>query len=202
MQQAEQIRVFVALEIADSEELTELQDDVADDVMEVPDVNSYMSEETLHLPLAFLGSVDARAVPALGKAIEQAVYDVEDEHGVLAAHELYVLPELQVWGSNALALPVDHRPLLHALIDAIRAQVESVDAGRDALIEHNDRNREFMPHITIGRVSGEEVAENRQLTDFLRRIVQWQSAVTVQIASCTLYQTDGRGYYTPLVVFD
>jgi len=103
----------------------------------------WVAEGNIHLTVKFLGDVDDIALPAVCRAVEQAVAET---------------PRFVISVAGVGAFPSSHRP--RTLWVGVREEAERVDRVKRALDEalfplgFRDEERRFTPHLTIGRVKG------------------------------------------------
>lgn len=98
--------------------------------------------EQSHLTLRFLGEVAAGQIPALIQALEEAV----------RRHAAFRLELAQLGAFPTLAAPRVLWVGLAGALQALNALVGSVAAASDPFTTHRE-DREFHPHLTLGRVN-------------------------------------------------
>lgn len=138
------IRTFVAVEV--SPEVRARAGQLMTRLGETATRVKWVEAHNLHLTLKFLGDVDARALPQVCTAVKEAVRD---------------LPAFEIEFVGAGAFPTAIRP---------RTVWMGVGRGAEALIEVHERlerglaelgfrreGRRYQPHLTIGRVRGDDV---------------------------------------------
>ena len=104
----------------------------------------WVEPENLHLTLAFFGDAPAQALPALEKAMDQAVSGrraFELVFGELGAFDSLERPRVLWLGVSRGA------ELLKELAGALRLALDQ--AG---LLTEQDRGRDFKAHLTLGRM--------------------------------------------------
>ncbi len=158
------LRTFIAVETGKTirDRCVALQETLARAGADV----KWVEEENLHVTLLFLGEVEDRDVPALCKAVAE----------VCAAQPGF---RLSVEGVGCFPNPRRPRVIwvgagagsaeLIALHDALEPPLLALGCYRR-------EDRQYTPHITLGRVRGERSAE--ALASALARKADWQAGVT------------------------
>jgi RNA 2',3'-cyclic 3'-phosphodiesterase len=141
------VRTFLAIELAPpvKARVVALQESLA---LAVPDVK-WVEPANLHLTLLFLGEVDDRDLLAVCRATQAAVAD---------------LPAFALSPEGVGAFPNARRPrIFWTGIGVGREEVKAVhDALEPPLLElgcYRREERQYTPHITLGRVKGERPSE-------------------------------------------
>jgi 2'-5' RNA ligase len=136
-------RTFIAIDLGKSirDRLISLQESLAE---AGPDVK-WVEPDNLHLTLLFLGEVDDRELPAVCRAVQEAVAE---------------RPAFEVSVEGAGCFPNPRRPRILWL--GIGKGVQEVVAVHDALEEplldlgcYRREERKYTPHVTLGRLKGE-----------------------------------------------
>jgi 2'-5' RNA ligase len=158
-------RTFIAVEISDEirNNAIALQESLAQTGASV----KWVSPDSLHITLLFLGEVDDRALHSVCRAVQEA-----------AARE----PPFPLRISGVGAFPTPRRPKV-----AWAGIVEGAEQLRrlhDVLEEkmfnlgcYRKEEREFTPHLTLGRVKGEE--DGQLLAPELTRRLAWEGGRTM-----------------------
>ena len=127
-----------------------------------PDVK-WVEEENLHLTLLFLGEVDDRELPAVCRAVQEAVAE---------------LPAFNLSVEGAGAFPNARRPrILWVGVGEGAADVVAVhDALEGPLLElgcYRREERKYTPHVTLGRTRSERPAD--ELAKALAKHQAWKA---------------------------
>jgi 2'-5' RNA ligase len=146
----EQVRSFIAIELPDELKLrlTQLETELKGD--EPPGVK-WVSPESIHLTLKFLGNIDAGRIEAVTRAMEESVRGIAPFR--LRASGLGVFPSLKraqvAWvGING---EVDQ-------LSRLQKQLESNLARRG----FPPKSRAFTPHLTLARLKNYASPDERQ----------------------------------------
>ncbi len=162
------VRTFLAIDVGEDirDQLVFLQEQFA---KVAPDVK-WVEPENLHITLLFLGEVQQRETLDICRAAQKAVAD---------------MPEFTMSIEGAGAFPNPRRPrtlwvgvgegaeVVGALHDAIEAPL--LDMG-----SYRRETRAYVPHVTLGRVTGERVDDD-ELAKLLASHKTWSAGeVTVR----------------------
>jgi 2'-5' RNA ligase len=157
------LRTFLAVDLGKSirDRCVALQDSLARGGADV----KWVEPKNLHVTLLFLGEVDDREVPALCKAVAS----------ICVSHESF---PVSVQGLGCFPNPRRPRviwvgvgeggPELVALHDDLEGPL--LDLGC-----YRREERQYTPHITLGRVRGDRTAE--RLAEALVKQANWQGGV-------------------------
>jgi RNA 2',3'-cyclic 3'-phosphodiesterase len=129
-------------------------------------VAKWVEPENLHITLLFLGEVDARETPAVCKAVEGAARRIKSFPITLA-------------GAGAFPTPRRPRTLIVHVTEGATEMVALHDAVETPLLDLGGYRREerpYKPHLTLGRVKGQEAAES--LAAAIRQFEGWQGGQT------------------------
>lgn len=177
------LRTFIAIDPgkAARERLIALQENLARTGAEV----SWVEPENLHLTMLFLGNVDEREVPDICRIVARVAKE---------------MPAFALGLSGTGCFPNARRP---------RVLWAGVGAGRDGLIDLHDgleaallehgcyrrEERDFTPHVTLGRVKGDPIGEG--LSQAMLKYADWQASEAmcreVQVMNSEL-QSSGPRY--------
>jgi 2'-5' RNA ligase len=155
------VRTFLAFELDSTvrARLVALQENLA---RVAPDVK-WVEQENMHLTLLFLGEVDERDLPGICRAAQQAVAE---------------LPAFALSVESAGCFPNPRRP--RTLWVGVGAGVQEVVAVHDALEAalmelgcYRREERQYTPHVTLGRVKSEGPAD--KLTAALQKYQAWNA---------------------------
>jgi RNA 2',3'-cyclic 3'-phosphodiesterase len=154
--------VAVALDTFTHDRLVGLQQRLAETGVPV----KWVEPDNLHITLLFLGEVDAREVPAVCAAVEQACRGVAPFPMTLA-------------GTGAF--PNVRRPrtlIVHVTegLEEMRALHDALEAPLLELGCYRREERAYTPHLTLGRVKGQAAAE--PLVAAVRQFERWQGGQT------------------------
>jgi 2'-5' RNA ligase len=152
------LRTFIALPLDDTlrRRVVAVQQEFADAGGDV----KWVEPENLHVTLLFLGEVDALEVVEICRAVR----------GVVAPIKPFTLS-----ASGVGAFPNLRRPrTLWVGVEEGREELVALHDGiEDALLKlgaYRREDREFTPHITLGRVHGDATPELREA---LKRAADW-----------------------------
>jgi RNA 2',3'-cyclic 3'-phosphodiesterase len=153
------LRTFVAVPVDrfTHDRLVGLQKRFAESAVPV----KWVEPDNLHITLLFLGEVDAREVPAVCSAAEQACRRIAPFAMTLA-------------GAGAFPTPRRPRTLIVHVTEGAAELVALHDAVEVPLLNlgcYRREERTYKPHLTLGRVKG-DVAE--PLADAIRQFEGWQ----------------------------
>ena len=160
----QRLRTFIAvpLDTFTHDRLVGLQERLAETGVPV----KWVEPQNLHITLLFLGEVDAREVPAVCKAVEQACHGIAPFPMTLA-------------GTGAF--PTVRRP--RTLIVHVTEGADQLVALHDALEPplmslgcYRREERAYRPHLTLGRVKGQAAAE--PLVAAVKQFERWQGGQT------------------------
>jgi 2'-5' RNA ligase len=158
------LRTFLAIDLGKSirDRCLALQDTLARGGVEL----KWVEEENLHLTLLFLGEVEDRTLPALCRAVADCC-------------ALY--PPFPLSVESVGCFPNPRRPrIVWAGVSAGSAEVCALhDALEPPLLElgcYRREERAYTPHITLGRVKGEEATD--ALVAALARQTKWRGGET------------------------
>jgi 2'-5' RNA ligase len=129
-------------------------------------VVKWVEPENLHITLLFLGEVDARETPAVCKAVEEA------------ARKIKPFP-LTLAGAGAFPTPRRPRTLIVHVTEGAGELVALHDGIETRLLElgcYRREERPYKPHLTLGRVKGQEAAE--PMAAAIRQFEGWQGGQT------------------------
>jgi 2'-5' RNA ligase len=140
-------RTFIAIELDKPirERLVGLQEDLA---VPAPDVK-WVEPENLHVTLLFLGEVDDRELPAVCRAVQDAIAEQPQF-------------TLSVEGAGCFPNPRRPRTLWVGVGQGVQDVVAVHDAIEPALLDlgcYRREERRYTPHITLGRRRGEGPAD-------------------------------------------
>jgi RNA 2',3'-cyclic 3'-phosphodiesterase len=127
----------------------------------------WVERENLHVTLLFLGEVDERDLPAVCKAV-----------GEVAAHTL-AFP-MSVEKASSFGSPRRPRTLWAGVgegTQTLRALHDALEAPLLELGCYRREERQYTPHITLGRVKGDR--SNDQLAAALARNAGWRGGETL-----------------------
>lgn len=155
------IRTFLAIGLNEAvrDQLVMLQERLAETVGDV----KWVEPKNLHLTLLFLGEVQDRDLPALCRAAQKAVAE---------------LPAFALNIEGAGCFPNTRRPrVLWVGAGAGTQQVVAVhDALEAALLElgcYRREERQYTPHVTLGRLRGEQADDTLGAT--LQKLRSWKA---------------------------
>ncbi len=158
------IRTFIAIDLGKTirDRCLALQDTLARGGVEL----KWVEEENLHLTLLFLGEVEDRTLPALCQAVADCC----------AEHNPFPLSVESVG-----CFPNPRRPrVVWVGVGTGAAEVAALhDALEPPLLElgcYRREDRAYTPHITLGRVKGDEPTE--ALAAALARQAKWRGGET------------------------
>jgi len=154
--------VAVALDKFTHDRLVGLQERLA--VAGVP--VKWVEPENLHITLLFLGEVDARETPALCQAVKQVARRIRPFPITLAGTGAFPTPRRP---RTLIVHVTEGGPELIALHDALEAPLLELGCYRR-------EDRPYKPHLTLGRVKGQEAAE--PLAAVLAQFEGWQGGQT------------------------
>lgn len=159
------IRTFIAVELDRPirDRLIALQERLA---REVPDVK-WTEPENLHLTLLFLGEVGLKEVPAICRSVE----DTCKKHKCfpLAVATTGCFPHLRRPRILWVGITTGAEPLV-ALHDDLEEPLLEMRCYRR-------EDRAYSPHITLGRVRGEDVGQ--KVAAELTKLTNWQAGEMV-----------------------
>jgi 2'-5' RNA ligase len=150
--------VAVALEKFTHDRLVGLQERLAATGAAV----KWVEPDNLHITLLFLGEVDARATPAVCKAVGEAARRIKPFPVTLA-------------GAGAFPTPRRPRTLIVHVTEGAAELVALHDAIEPPLLElgcYRREQRPFKPHLTLGRVKGQEAGD--PLAAAVKQFEGWQ----------------------------
>jgi 2'-5' RNA ligase len=177
------IRTFLAINLGGKirDQLASLQEQLA---IEAPDVK-WVEPKNLHITLLFLGEVDARETIDICRAAQKAVAEMPSF-------------SVSVEGANCFGSPRRPRTLwvgVGAGLEEVVAVHDAIEAPLLDLGCYRREARAYTPHVTIGRVTGEQLNDN--LAKALASHKTWSAGETqvreVQIMSSELTR-DGPTY--------
>ena len=122
----------------------------------------WVEPENLHVTLLFLGEVEDRALPAVCRVVAD----------VAAAQTPF---EMSVAGAGCFPNARRPRTLWVGIGDGLQEMVALHDALEPPLLDlgcYRREERQYTPHVTLGRVKGDEGAD--QLATALARRSDWQ----------------------------
>jgi 2'-5' RNA ligase len=122
----------------------------------------WVEPDNLHLTLLFLGEVEDKAVPAVCRAVAECA----------ARHAPF---EMSLETAGAFPTPRRPRTLWAGVGDGRQELVALHDALEGPLLElgcYRREERQFTPHLTLGRVRGDRPADS--LATALARQAGWQ----------------------------
>lgn len=158
-------RTFIAVDIGDDTRASavELQQSLARTGARV----KWVSPDSLHITLLFLGEVDDRALPDVCRAVKKA-----------AANE----PPFPLRLSGVGAFPTIRRPKIAwaGITDGLAELRRLHDVLEQPLLDmgcYRREEREYTPHLTLGRVAGE--ADGARLAPELTKRLAWNGGRTV-----------------------
>jgi 2'-5' RNA ligase len=141
------IRTFLALDLGAKirKKLVAVQEELAEAMAEV----KWVEPDNLHVTLLFLGEVNDRELPGVCRAAQQAVAE---------------MPSFTVSVETLGCFPNTRRPrVVWAGIGQGMQEICRIhDALESAMLEqgcYRREERQFTPHVTLGRVRSEEVNE-------------------------------------------
>jgi 2'-5' RNA ligase len=154
-------RTFIAIELPQGirDRLVALQESLA---TAAPDVK-WVEPENLHVTLLFLGEVDDRELPAVCRAVQDAV----------VGHTPFTL---SVEGAGCFPNPRRPRTLWVGVGQGVQEVVAVHDAIEPALLAlgcYRREERKYTPHVTLGRRRGEGPAD--ALAKALARHQTWKA---------------------------
>jgi 2'-5' RNA ligase len=160
----QRLRTFiaVALDAFTHDRLVGLQGRLAETGVPV----KWVEPDNLHITLLFLGEVDAREVPAVCGAVEQACRGVAPFAMTLA-------------GTGAFPNVRRPRTLIVRVAegaDEMRALHDAIEAPLLELGCYRREERTYTPHLTLGRVKGQAAAE--PLAAAIKQFERWQGGQT------------------------
>jgi 2'-5' RNA ligase len=152
------IRTFIAVPLADAirEKALALQESMAT----ASNAVKWVEPENIHLTLLFLGEVDSRELHAICRAVES----VTVQHAPI---------EMSVAGTGCFPNPRRPRILWIGIDEGAAELVALHDDLEEALLQlgsYRREERDFKPHITLGRVKGEDTG-----TDLAETLVKYKS---------------------------
>src|SRR5262249_34013783 len=152
------LRTFIALPLDDAlrRRVVARQQDLAEAGSEI----KWVEPENLHVTLLFLGEVDALEVVEVCRAVR----------GVAAATEPFTLTAAGVGAFPNLRRP---RTLWIGVEEGREELVALHDQIEDALLKlgaYRREEREFTPHITLGRINGDATSALREA---LKDAAEW-----------------------------
>jgi 2'-5' RNA ligase len=158
------LRTFIAIDLGPAirERCVALQDTLAQTGTEV----KWVEPENIHLTLLFLGEVDERQIPSLCRAVADCC----------AGHEAFTL------GVGTVGcFPHPRRPrTVWAGVQEGREEVcalhEALEPPLLALGCYRREDRQYTPHVTLGRVRGERGTD--ALAGALGKSARWQAGAT------------------------
>jgi RNA 2',3'-cyclic 3'-phosphodiesterase len=177
------IRTFLAINLGEKirDRLVSLQEQLA---IEAPDVK-WVEPKNLHITLLFLGEVDARETIDICRAAQKAV----------AAMPSF---PVSIEGANCFGSPRRPRTLwvgIGAGLEEVCAVHDAIEAPLLDLGCYRREARAYTPHVTIGRVNGDQPDEG--IAKALAAHKTWSAGETqvreVQIMSSELTR-DGPTY--------
>jgi 2'-5' RNA ligase len=141
------VRTFIAIDLGKAirERLVSLQEELADTVSDV----KWVEKDNLHVTLLFLGEVDDRELPALCRAVDDVTQ---------------TMPAFSLSVEGAGCFPNPRRPrILWVGIGAGADEVVALHDGLEPpLLElgcYRREERKYMPHVTLGRLRGEQAPQ-------------------------------------------
>ena len=158
--------------------------------MEEPAYVKWVSRENLHITLKFLGDVDKKEVPAINREAEKVAAQISPFELTIDKLSGFPNPGFPkvIWlGSNS---PPDE---IFQLQENLESRLENLGFEKE--------NRDYVPHITLGRTKDENEAKIEQLGSELkshRLDTNW----TVSIDQVTLMKSTLKSsgpVYDPLV---
>lgn len=155
----QRFRTFVALAVTPEvrRRAVELQRQLGEADADV----KWVEEQNIHLTLKFLGDVNDTELPAVCRAVEQAVA---------------AMPKFVMLVAGVGAFPNHQRP--RTLWVGVKDEADKVDRIKRSLDEalfplgFRDEDRRFTPHLTIGRVKGGYRGLNR-LSELMQANAAW-----------------------------
>lgn len=168
-------RCFIGVEIGEEirRKAAALQQKLASTGAQV----KWVSPESMHITLLFLGEVDDRDLPAVCKAIEKC-----------AKRE----PAFPMRVSGVGAFPTIRRPkvIWGGITDGVaplRRLYESLEAKLLELNLFRREERGYTPHLTVGRVRGEDGGQT--LVPELTKLLAWEGGRT-QVSEVLLFSSE------------
>ncbi|MFO0877801.1 MAG: RNA 2',3'-cyclic phosphodiesterase [Gemmataceae bacterium] len=154
------LRTFIAVEVEPHirERLSRLQETLA---RAAPDVK-WVDEENLHVTLVFLGDVDEREIPAVCRVVQEICAEIEPFL-------------LHVGGVGCFPNPRRPRTIWAGLGEGAEQLVQLHGRLEAALVElgcYRREERQFTPHITLGRLKG-ELRTPEKLPEALTKQAAW-----------------------------
>jgi RNA 2',3'-cyclic 3'-phosphodiesterase len=176
------IRTFVAVEIPPA--VRQRAADLIEQCRQLGVDAKWVTPETMHVTLQFLGNVRENQIPMICRAVQRGVQD---------------LPAFDVVCRGVGAFPTADRP---------RVLWIGIQQGRDQLIElqarvaqqledlgYRGESRRFEPHLTVGRLRADS-ASSPDIADFVAANADFDGAVfdvaEVLIFSSELHRTGPR----------
>ena len=161
------VRTFIAVDLGKTlrDRLISLQENMARSGAEV----KWVEVENLHITLLFLGEVDDRELPALCRAV--SVECGRHERFSLGVERVGCFPNPRrprvVWAGVG-----EGAPELIALHDALEPPLQELGCYRR-------EERQYTPHITLGRVKSDGPAE--ALAAILAKKATWNAGSEVEV---------------------
>lgn len=149
------IRTFIAVEV--SADVRGCARKLIQDLSSTSSDVKWVDPQQLHVTLHFLGDVDMLELHALCEIMTDAVAD---------------LPPFDVQFSGVGAFPSIERPRTIWLgveqgADEFRELHRALQVGLEREFGYRGESRQFRPHLTLGRVKGQEVAASAELAERL-----------------------------------
>ncbi|MBN2499941.1 MAG: RNA 2',3'-cyclic phosphodiesterase [Anaerolineales bacterium] len=152
------VRAFIAIELPDDiqQRLQQVSDNLQAEMQELP--IRWVGVNSAHLTLKFLGDVSENSVEMISKILETEAAQVKPFD--LSVGSLGVFPNMR--RPRVIWVGVEAADGLHTLQRHIEAEV--------ARIGYAPEEREFSPHITMGRVSrNTSHRELREIAEVLQK---------------------------------
>ncbi len=186
---AELIRSFIAIELpaAVKQELTTLEDVLK---KRYPQVVRWVDPQNIHVTLKFLGDADSDRIDEINMAIDEATQGMSPFH--LELKDLGVFPNLNRVNIIWVDAKGDVDKLTY-LQKQIESNMEQLGFARE--------NRDFTPHLTIGRVRDYASPDDRKKIGQILSQTAFASSQVITVNSVNLMKsqlTNTGAIYTRL----